>query len=174
MKSLGYPRLISIDNFRLPNFELVADCLYWLMQRCEARPPPCRRRRRRRRPPSPPLHHQPTPPLSHRYHPECDIPDEIATEQQRVRFLQAAAALMLAKGRVKLSIRKLYSADGLAVQELLKLAQLLHRARASAAQPEEVRRRGGCSAPAARTDPASAPAHHRAAAAAAAGLARAV
>jgi len=34
MKSLGYPRLISMENFRLPNFELVADCLYWLVQRC--------------------------------------------------------------------------------------------------------------------------------------------
>jgi hypothetical protein len=33
MKSLGYPRLISLDNFRTPNFELVADCLHWLIQR---------------------------------------------------------------------------------------------------------------------------------------------
>jgi hypothetical protein len=33
MKALGYPRLISMENFRLPNFELVADCLYWLVQR---------------------------------------------------------------------------------------------------------------------------------------------
>lgn len=33
MKALGYPRLISLDSFRLPNFELVADCLYWLFQR---------------------------------------------------------------------------------------------------------------------------------------------
>ena len=34
MRSLGYPRLISMENFRQPNFELVADCLYWLVQRC--------------------------------------------------------------------------------------------------------------------------------------------
>lgn len=33
MKDLGYPRLISLDSFRQPNFELVADCLYWLFQR---------------------------------------------------------------------------------------------------------------------------------------------
>mmetsp|Transcript_35489 Transcript_35489/g.57414 ORF Transcript_35489/g.57414 Transcript_35489/m.57414 type:complete len:458 (-) Transcript_35489:864-2237(-) len=33
MRSLGYPRLISVDNFRTPNFELVADVLYWLVQR---------------------------------------------------------------------------------------------------------------------------------------------
>ena len=33
MRSLGYPRLISMENFRRPNFELVADILYWLAQR---------------------------------------------------------------------------------------------------------------------------------------------
>eukprot|EP00798_Chlamydomonas_sp_ICE-L_P030274 gene30274-35262_t len=33
MKALGYPRLISMENFRIANFELVADCLYWLVQR---------------------------------------------------------------------------------------------------------------------------------------------
>ncbi len=33
MKALGYPRLISMENFRVPNFELVADCLYWLVHR---------------------------------------------------------------------------------------------------------------------------------------------
>jgi hypothetical protein len=33
MKSLGYHRRISLDNFRSPNFELVADILYWLAER---------------------------------------------------------------------------------------------------------------------------------------------
>lgn len=33
MKALGYPRLISVENFRTPNFELVADALYWLVHR---------------------------------------------------------------------------------------------------------------------------------------------
>eukprot|EP00899_Mesostigma_viride_P001214 jgi/Mesvir1/11093/Mv02464-RA.2 len=33
MRSLGYPRLVSMENFRTPNFELVADCLYWLAMR---------------------------------------------------------------------------------------------------------------------------------------------
>lgn len=32
-KALGYPRLISVENFRTPNFELVADVLYWLVHR---------------------------------------------------------------------------------------------------------------------------------------------
>jgi clusterin-associated protein 1 len=33
MKALGYPRIISMDNFRTPNFELVADILFWLLKR---------------------------------------------------------------------------------------------------------------------------------------------
>lgn len=33
MRGLGYPRLISVDNFRTPNFELVADILYWMVKR---------------------------------------------------------------------------------------------------------------------------------------------
>ena len=33
MRSLGYPRIISMENFRNPNFELVADCLDWLVSR---------------------------------------------------------------------------------------------------------------------------------------------
>lgn len=30
---LGYPRLISIANFRAPNFPLVAEILTWLVKR---------------------------------------------------------------------------------------------------------------------------------------------
>ena len=33
MRSLGYHRNISIENFRDPNFELVADILYWFALR---------------------------------------------------------------------------------------------------------------------------------------------
>lgn len=33
MRSLGYPRNISMENFRTPNFELVADILYWFAHR---------------------------------------------------------------------------------------------------------------------------------------------
>nr|CAB3231831.1 clusterin-associated protein 1 [Phallusia mammillata] len=33
MRSLGYPRLISMENFRTPNFELVAEILLWLVER---------------------------------------------------------------------------------------------------------------------------------------------
>jgi hypothetical protein len=33
MCALGYPRLISIENFKVPHFELVADILVWLCHR---------------------------------------------------------------------------------------------------------------------------------------------
>jgi clusterin-associated protein 1 len=33
MQTLGYPRLISMENFRQPNFTLVAEILTWLIQR---------------------------------------------------------------------------------------------------------------------------------------------
>ena len=33
MKALGYTHLISVENFRSPNFELVAEILFWLVHR---------------------------------------------------------------------------------------------------------------------------------------------
>jgi clusterin-associated protein 1 len=33
MRSLGYPRRISVESFREPNFELVADCLLWMARK---------------------------------------------------------------------------------------------------------------------------------------------
>ncbi|DAZ96518.1 TPA: hypothetical protein N0F65_008069 [Lagenidium giganteum] len=33
MRSLGYPRPISVENFRKPNFELVSDLLYWMVKK---------------------------------------------------------------------------------------------------------------------------------------------
>ena len=32
---LGYPRLISRDNFRSPNFHLVAEIIHWFCQRID-------------------------------------------------------------------------------------------------------------------------------------------
>ncbi|CAH0374840.1 unnamed protein product [Pelagomonas calceolata] len=33
MRALGYQRLVSVENFRSPNFPLVASTLYWMVQR---------------------------------------------------------------------------------------------------------------------------------------------
>ncbi len=30
LRALDYPHVVSIDDFRNPNFELVADMLYWM------------------------------------------------------------------------------------------------------------------------------------------------
>jgi len=35
MRALGYPRLISLENFRQPNFPLVSEMLVWLVHRFE-------------------------------------------------------------------------------------------------------------------------------------------
>jgi len=44
-----------------------------------------------------------------------------------VKF-QSIAQIALAKARMKLNLKKLYAADGNAVRELLKLAELLYKA----------------------------------------------
>ena len=95
MRALGYPRLISMENFRTANFELVADILYWLV---------------------------------HHYDPDCDISDDIEEEKSRVEFIKSVAKFFLSKSRIKLNMKKLYQADGLAVQEMLKVATLLYQA----------------------------------------------
>lgn len=33
MRALGYPRLISMENFTTPNFTLVSEILIWLVKR---------------------------------------------------------------------------------------------------------------------------------------------
>jgi hypothetical protein len=53
--------------------------------------------------------------------------------------LQAVASITLSKTRTRLNLKKLYAADGAAVRELLKLAQLLHKATHTVSTFEEVR-----------------------------------
>ena len=35
MRSLGYPRIISMENFRVTNFKLVAEIIFWLVKRID-------------------------------------------------------------------------------------------------------------------------------------------
>lgn len=67
-----------------------------------------------------------------RYDPGTDVRDDISTETDRVIFLKSVAQVMLTKSRIKLNIKRLYAADGLAVKELLKMATLLYKATTSA------------------------------------------
>jgi hypothetical protein len=55
-----------------------------------------------------------------------------------VRFLQAVAAITMSKTRTRLNLKKLYAADGAAVRELLKLAELLHKAMHTVSSYQEV------------------------------------
>mmetsp|Transcript_40394 Transcript_40394/g.53173 ORF Transcript_40394/g.53173 Transcript_40394/m.53173 type:complete len:446 (-) Transcript_40394:285-1622(-) len=95
MRSLGFPRLISVENFRTPNFALVAEILSWMVER---------------------------------YDPDIAISDIIDTETDRVEFLTSICQNLASKAHLKLNAKRLYSADGYAVKELLKLATLLYSA----------------------------------------------
>merc|ERR1719473_2100760 len=67
-----------------------------------------------------------------------EILDEIRTENDRVAFLKSVAEQLLVKARVKLNLKNLYSSNGFAVRELLKVATLLHDAyRNASADAEE-------------------------------------
>jgi len=95
MRSLGYPRLISMENFRQPNFPLVAEVLIWLVKR---------------------------------YDPNADLPEDTETEQDRVIFIKSVSQFMALKAHIKLNTKRLYSADGYAVKELLKVTTVLYNA----------------------------------------------
>lgn len=84
-----------MESFREPNVELVADCLYWLINR---------------------------------YEPSAEVIYEIERESNRVTFFKQVCEVAVVKGRIKLNIKKLYQADGHAVQEMLKLANVLKKA----------------------------------------------
>ncbi len=92
MRIIQYPRVVSIQSFQRPNFELVADLLCFMVLR---------------------------------YDTDIPIHDSIDNEQNRVRFITGIVKAMYLRANIKLNAKKLYSADGHAVKELLKLASLL-------------------------------------------------
>lgn len=104
MKALGYPRIISMDNFRTPNFELVADILFWLLKRYD------------------PNAKNPS---------GQEITDDIETEALRVKFVRDTCQLFTTKARLKINAKKVYGSDGLAARELLKIADMMYKAQAN-------------------------------------------
>ncbi|KAH6563132.1 hypothetical protein BASA60_010840 [Batrachochytrium salamandrivorans] len=95
MRGLGYPKPISMESFRTPNFDLMADILFWLVKS---------------------------------YDSSIDISNDVSSEQDRIIFIKTISAFMAPKAHVLLNTRKLYMADGYAVKELLKIANLLCKA----------------------------------------------
>eukprot|EP01002_Notosolenus_urceolatus_P001813 NODE_1476_length_1404_cov_72.596310_g1225_i0.p1 GENE.NODE_1476_length_1404_cov_72.596310_g1225_i0~~NODE_1476_length_1404_cov_72.596310_g1225_i0.p1 ORF type:complete len:433 (+),score=143.33 NODE_1476_length_1404_cov_72.596310_g1225_i0:50-1348(+) len=63
-----------------------------------------------------------------RHDPTFDIADDISTEPARIRFLKEVGEQAMTRLHIKLNLRKLYSADGHAINELLKLATVLRDA----------------------------------------------
>eukprot|EP00976_Prorocentrum_cordatum_P053425 1078035-Prorocentrum_minimum.AAC.4 len=122
MRSLGYPRLISMENFRQPNFELVADTLLWLSQR-----------------------YDPSIDIVDDISTEADrvvflksISQLMSTRSYlkanftSVELTSVASLSQAARGRIKLNMKRLYAADGYAVKELLKIASVLYKATSKA------------------------------------------
>eukprot|EP00392_Amoebophrya_sp_AT5.2_P007056 g7070.t1 len=109
MRSLGYHRPISMENFRTPNFELVADLLDWLLHRYGSTSFKY-----------PYIIHETT----YRWRVvsccKSSVPDDISTEQCRIHFLTTCCKLLFEKTNIKCNPRKLYGADGYAVKELLR------------------------------------------------------
>jgi clusterin-associated protein 1 len=93
-----------MENFRDPNFELVADILYW---------------------------------FALRYDPKADISDNIEEEKDRVLFIRSVCQLFASKARITLNAKKLYEAQGYAVKEMLKIAQMMYKAMQSSSGIEE-------------------------------------
>ena len=73
----------------------------------------------------------------YRIDPNAEIPDDIDEEKDRVEFIKSICSLIASKARVKLNPKKLYSADGYAVQEIFKVAQLLYKAYSASGNEEE-------------------------------------
>lgn len=95
-KAIGYPRILSLENFRTPNFPLVAELLEWIVKR---------------------------------FDPGATISaEQTTTEQERVLFIKQAVLLLLQNSRLRLNPRRLYQADGNAVQELIPAVKLLYEA----------------------------------------------
>lgn len=63
-----------------------------------------------------------------RYEPSAVLPFDIDTEQDRLIFIKSVVQYLAERASIKLNPRRLYSADGYAVKELLKIASLLYKA----------------------------------------------
>ena len=79
MRALGYPRLISMENFRSPNFALVSEILQWLVRRSFRRLTLANAHAID----------------SSRYDPNAELPMDTDTEQDRVLFIKSVAQFMV-------------------------------------------------------------------------------
>nr|CAD7256829.1 unnamed protein product [Timema shepardi]CAD7570282.1 unnamed protein product [Timema californicum] len=100
MRALGYNRLISMENFRNPNFPLVAEILVWLIKRFD-----------------------PDADFPSEYSTEQD---RVLLVRSAAQFMKLS--FQASKAHIKLNTKRLYQADGYAVRELLKVTSVLYDA----------------------------------------------
>lgn len=121
LRAVGYPRMVSVENFRNPNFPLVADIGRWLVSQYE-----------------------PKTDFPHSVETEHDrvlfvrLFAEFMVSLSRnfcLGFLVMGSIyeiilniLQVTKVQVKLNTKRLYQADGYAVKELIKVVSVLHNA----------------------------------------------
>eukprot|EP00817_Percolomonadidae_sp_ATCC50343_P004676 CAMPEP_0117423704 /NCGR_PEP_ID=MMETSP0758-20121206/4267_1 /TAXON_ID=63605 /ORGANISM="Percolomonas cosmopolitus, Strain AE-1 (ATCC 50343)" /LENGTH=389 /DNA_ID=CAMNT_0005207037 /DNA_START=342 /DNA_END=1511 /DNA_ORIENTATION=- len=74
-----------------------------------------------------------------------DFPESIETDMDRIDFLKAIGQLAYYKARIKLNLKRLYSADGYSIRELLKLARILKNGVVSANHQERMNASAGSS-----------------------------
>jgi clusterin-associated protein 1 len=164
MRSLGYPRVISMENFRSPNFELVADCLEFLVTRYDEtavvdgdistekdRVHFLKNVNR--------AFSQKVTSISQSTHSAslftarygvrniyyrtqstgncyADPLRRTPFQSRNTRYDRLTLSCYSQKARIKLNLKRLYSADGAAVKELLKIAEVLRKAVEAAADGE--------------------------------------
>lgn len=128
MRVLGYPRLISLSNFRHPNFPLVAEILIWLVHRYDNDA-------------SVPTEYA----TEHdrigliRYVAEfmVNFYPKITTAHSEISEI-----LQVKTANIRLNTKKLYQADGHAVKELSKMTSLLYDAQRKSTNGQQMSESG--------------------------------
>ena len=69
--------------------------------------------------------------MSCSYEPNQDLPAAVGTEQERIVFIRAVVTFLASQAQLKVNPKKLYSADGYAIQEMLKFVNFLSKANSS-------------------------------------------
>lgn len=72
-----------------------------------------------------------------KFDPATSVPLDISTVDERVKFIKDVAQLIMTKTSLKVNTKKLYQADGHAVQEMLKICEYLEQALRSSQKNQE-------------------------------------
>ncbi|KAJ3320324.1 Clusterin-associated protein 1 [Boothiomyces sp. JEL0866] len=76
--------------------------------------------------------------LVNNYDPTFEISLDFSSESSRVQFVKSIAAYIAPKAQIRLNTRNLYKADGFAVRELMKISELLSKARTTGKEDDSI------------------------------------